>query len=192
MAEIFWRIDFSLAISVSSQINPSTDVHIVNINDSSSHSTIVTDGPIMSTGRDSITVSPLTVVPGSSVSLSSTSSTLKSEEGGLSIISFPVDRLVIAGESWDCDMLEIWGTGRDSITVSPLTVVPGSSVSLSSTSSTLTKDPHKLSYDNQKEVSDRSQFAKKSQPLEQQSSTPQRGLFPVSMSPAPIHHFVSC
>jgi hypothetical protein len=116
-------IQKSLAISVSSQINPSTDVHIVNINDSSSHSTIVTDGPIMS-------------------------------------------------------------TGRDSITVSPLTVVPGSSVSLSSTSSTLTKDPHKLSYDNQKEVSDRSQFAKKSQPLEQQSSTPQRGLFPVSMSPA--------
>jgi hypothetical protein len=32
----------------------------------------------------------------------------ESEEGGLSIISFPVDRLVIAGESWDCDMLEIW------------------------------------------------------------------------------------
>lgn len=116
-------IQKSLAISVSSQVNSSTDVHIVNVNDSSSHSTIVTDGPIMS-------------------------------------------------------------TGRDSITVSPLTVVPGSSVSLSSTSSSLTKDPHKLSYDNQKEVSDRSQFAKKSQPLEQQSSTPQRGLFPVSMSPA--------
>ncbi|XP_052065397.1 uncharacterized protein LOC127705183 isoform X4 [Mytilus californianus] len=116
-------IQKSLAISVSSQVNSSTDVHVVNVNDSSSHPTAAGDGPIMSTGRDSITVSPLTVMPGTS------------------------------------------------------------SLSSSSTSSPLTKDPHKSAMD--KDMSDKQPYAKKLQSsLDHQSSTPQRGLFPVSISPA--------
>ncbi|XP_063401553.1 uncharacterized protein LOC134685596 isoform X14 [Mytilus trossulus] len=116
-------IQKSLAISVSSQVNSSQDVHVVNVNDSSSHPTAAGDGPIMSTGRDSITVSPLTVMPGTS------------------------------------------------------------SLSSSSASSPLTKDPHKSTMD--KDMSDKIPYAKKLQSsLDHQSSTPQRGLFPVSMSPA--------
>ncbi|VDI71596.1 Hypothetical predicted protein [Mytilus galloprovincialis] len=116
-------IQKSLAISVSSQLNSSQDVHVVNVNDSSSHPTAAGDGPIMSTGRDSITVSPLTVMPGTS------------------------------------------------------------SLSSSSASSPLTKDPHKSTMD--KDMLDKQTYAKKLQSsLDHQSSTPQRGLFPVSMSPA--------
>ncbi|XP_071122689.1 uncharacterized protein [Mytilus edulis] len=116
-------IQKSMAISVSSQVNSSQDVHVVNVNDSSSHPTAAGDGPIMSTGRDSITVSPLTVMPGTS------------------------------------------------------------SLSSSSASSPLTKDPHKSTMD--KDMSDKHIYAKKLQSsLDHQSSTPQRGLFPVSMSPA--------